>query len=91
MKKLYRVQITAMVMANDQLQAAEIAVSSSSQHATDDCAVSPAEVCPAEWWDAIPFGSEDGLTCGEVIVKIQTGTLEAQAFKRAFGHTGPVA
>lgn len=63
-KKLYEVEIKAYVMAEDEDEAKSIAVA--------ECEDVDAEAfvtnsIDAEWWDAIPYGNDDDLTCGEIL------------------------
>jgi hypothetical protein len=63
-KKLYHVEITVYVMAEDEVDAAFIA--------TRECQPEEAEVYKADfvdssWWKAIPYGADDDTPCGEIL------------------------
>ncbi len=64
MKKLYCVEITVMVMAENEDEAAEIAAREAT---SENCEAMIASSVSSEWHDAIPFGSDDDATCGEVL------------------------
>ena len=64
MKKLYWVEITVMVMAEDEDEAAEIAAC---EAISENCDAMIASSVPSGWYDAIPFGSDDDATCCEVL------------------------
>ena len=64
MKKLYWIDITMMVMAEDEDEAAEIAARKATP---ENCVGRLALSVPSEWRDAIPFGADDDLTCGEIL------------------------
>lgn len=64
MKKFYEVEIKLYVLAEDEWEAAVIA--------TRECQPEAAEVDEAgsvdsRWWKAIPYGSDDDKTCGEIM------------------------
>ena len=64
MKKLYQVEITVFVMADDKDEAASIA---SVEAQPEDCEVWEARSVQSEWWDAIPYGADDDMKCGEIL------------------------
>lgn len=67
MKKLYRVEITMMVMADDVFDAMAVAEQSVDQSNTGEFEVAPATSTPSEWYDLVPYGSDDDLTVGEIL------------------------
>lgn len=70
MKKLYRVDVYYFVMASSEKMALAV------RPTLGDCSrqAQIAGSVPVDWWDAIPFGSEDDSTCGEIL-QDQKGTV----------------
>lgn len=64
MKKLYRVEIIEMVMADNETDAKSIAVKNAD---IVDCKAHEAKSCPSDWYDYIPWGEENDRTCGDII------------------------
>ena len=64
MKKLYCVEITVMVMAENKEEAAEIA---SREALPESCEANEAFSVPSEWYGAIPFGADDEKTCAQIL------------------------
>lgn len=63
MKKLFVVSYTAYVMAEDVEAAKYVHIDTDNS----DIEVSQATSVDHIWWDAIPFGSDDDRTCGQII------------------------
>lgn len=64
MKQLYEVEIRVYVMAEDEQDAVQIAAR--------ECQPEEAEAYEAVsvdtiWWKAIPYGSDNDKTCGEIV------------------------
>ena len=67
MKKLYEVQMTVYVMAEDEAQAHFAAIDNGVEIPFEDCEIYEARVVPAAWIDSIPYGSDDDKTCWEIL------------------------
>lgn len=76
MKKLYRVDMMVMVMAEDEDEAINVATGWGIEIAPDDCDATEGssgypygweDSYPYEWEDSIPFGSDDDRTCKEIL------------------------
>jgi len=63
-KKLYHVEITVMVMAENETDAKLEAVSNAD---ILDCEANSATSVASEWYDAIPWGETDDRTCGQIL------------------------
>ena len=66
MKELYKVTVEYYVMAEDEKDAESIY-----PNHIQNCTVfayRAGQCCCLDWWDAIPFGSEDNRTCGDIIL-----------------------
>jgi hypothetical protein len=64
MKKLYSVEITVYVMAEDDDEAKRVAVKNCEE---DSAEAWQAKSVAHEWYDAIPFGADDDMKCGEIL------------------------
>ena len=60
MKRLYRVEITVMVMSETEDSAKDLAANNAQP---EDCDVFEAKSSPSSWYSAIPFGADDDSTC----------------------------
>lgn len=62
MKRLYEVEAKYYVMAENKRDAQAVCP------ALEGCAIFAFEPnsIDSDWWDAIPFNSDDGRTCGEI-------------------------
>ena len=69
MKKLYKVTMELMVMAENEEDAHYVATDPGVEIPEEDCEIENAvdEGCPEAWADAIPYGSDDDKTCKEVL------------------------
>ena len=67
MKKLYEVQMTVYVMAEDENEACSIATQFDVDIPSEDCEIYEACVVPTVWLDSIPYGSDDDKTCWEIL------------------------
>ena len=67
MKKLYEVQMTVYVMAEDEDGAWFSAMDSDVEIPFEDCEICEAGAVPRPWLDSIPYGSDDDKTCREIL------------------------
>jgi len=67
MKKLYEVQATTYVMAENEFEAVDVLNDFETEIDIADCEVFEAGSIPRRWTDAIPWGGDDDKTCGEII------------------------
>lgn len=64
MKKLFCVTIVVYVMAGNESDAKRIGAE---YCAADSAEAYIAESVASEWYDYIPFGSDDDMTCGDIL------------------------
>ena len=67
MKKLYEVQMTVYVMAEDESQAYFAATDINVEIPFVDCEIYEAGAVPKSWMDFVPYGSDDDKTCRKVL------------------------
>ena len=64
-KKLYRVKVVLYVMAENESEACVAATAANFD--IFECAARKAEHIEPAWEDAVPYNSDDGRTCAEVL------------------------
>ena len=69
MKKLYEVNLTYYIMAEDEDEARSIP--QDMDECSADVDVTEATAVMAHWWDSIPFEGEDDKTCGQIITEMK--------------------
>lgn len=67
-KMLYRVKIENYVMATDQLDAINVAITNCDESCVTEA--DKAHSVPTEWKHAVPFGSDDDQTCHQVLMSM---------------------
>jgi len=78
MKKLYEVEMIMMVMAEDESDAKLVAAQNASAENWDEFDAYEADSVKSEWWDCIPWGSDDDKTCGEIILGMRSRKFKAK-------------
>lgn len=67
MKKLYEVQMTVYVMAEDENEAYSIATQFDVDIPFEDCEIYEVRAVSTTWLNSIPYGSDDDKTCREIL------------------------
>ena len=72
-KKLYRVKVVLLVMAEDEAEAC--AAATRARFDIFECTARKAEYIEPEWNEAIPYNADDERTCAEILGNKQQGAL----------------
>jgi hypothetical protein len=64
-KKLYRVDVVLYIMAEDESDAC--AAATSAKFDVFECEAEQARFIEPFWQDAVPYNSDDDLTCNEIV------------------------
>jgi len=72
-KKLYRVKVVLLVMAEDEAEACTAATRA--RFDIFECTARKAEYIEPEWNEAIPYNADDERTCAEILGNKQQGAL----------------
>ena len=66
-KKLYEVQMSVYVMAENEVLAHSVATGYDVEISIEDCEIFEATAVPQPWFDSIPYGSDDDKKCREIL------------------------
>ena len=66
-KKLFRAEIIVMLHAENETKARKQLLNQSLSDEIAEADICETNSVPSEWYDSIPYGCDEDLTCGEIL------------------------